>query len=333
MKVTVSLDGSISSVYDKVNKREALLPNRSGNNLTVYEDKGDAWDFNLNYYEKPLGCFSLQSSHAELDGPEAILTQHYTFGESVLTERIILTAGSRKLDFVTTVDWKETHKMLRTSFPVDVQARQASFDIQFGYLQRPTSRNTSWEIAQFEVPGQKYADISEGGYGVALLNDCKYGYRVEGNILDLNLLRSPTYPDLVADKARHEFTYSLYPHEGDHLAGGVILVSYELNIPVRVTKLKASSGQLTSEFSFCQLKAKNIVIETIKKAEDEKALIIRLYESHGIRTKTGLSFGLPITSAQIVNLLEEQPVPLKIQDNIVALSFNPFEILTLKLKI
>jgi len=334
LKIKFNQDGSIASIFDKENQQEVMVEGARGNLLAVYEDNGDAWDFNLNYDEKTFGYFKLESSVAKLNGPAAELRQAYTFGDSRLTQKIRLFSGSRRLDFITEVDWKETHKMLRTSFPVNVHATEAACDIQFGYLKRTTANNTSWEKAQFEIPAQKYVDISEKNHGVALLNDCKYGHQVKENVLDLNLLRSPVYPDSVADKAHHEFTYALYPHAYDHLEGGVIQAAYELNNPLRVMPLP--EGHITqtgmpSEASFCQIQPENIILETIKKAEDSSEMILRLYESWGTKTSGNIELGIPVKKAILVNLMEEEQKPLKVKNNQIEITFKPFEIHTLKL--
>lgn len=334
LKVKFASDGAVVSVFDKENKREVMAPHTRANQLAVYEDKGDAWDFVLNYDEKSPGYFKLESSVAKVDGPLAEIRQTYTYGTSRLVQKIQLFSGSRRVDFVTEVDWKETHKMLRTSFPVDIHANEAACDIQFGHIKRPTSSNTSWEAAQYEIPAQKYVDLSEKTYGVALLNDCKYGHQVKENVLDLNLLRSPVYPDPVADKACHFFTYSLYPHAWDHLEGGVIQAGYELNNPLRIIPMpenQISQVGMPPEASFCQVEPDNVILETIKKAEDSQELILRLYEAWGTQTPCQIHLGLPLKKASLVNLMEEELNPLKIKNTQVELDFKPFEIHTLKL--
>ncbi|MBW7461671.1 alpha-mannosidase, partial [Paenibacillus sepulcri] len=160
---------------------------------------------------------ALEETAAFSDGPAAGLILQYRYGQSTLTQKLVLTEGSRRIDFVTKVDWKESGRMLRTSFPVDVRSDSVSCEIQFGYLKRQTHRNTMWDYAKDEICAHHWVDLSEADYGVALLNDSKYGYSAAGSILDLNLLRSPSYPDPEADRAVHEFTYSLYPHGGNHV--------------------------------------------------------------------------------------------------------------------
>jgi len=326
LRVTFDASGVIVSVFDKANGREALRPGEPGNVLAVYEDIGDAWDFAADYAAKAPGAFTLVEAEAWIDGPRAIVRQTRKFGKSTLTQNIILTAGSRRVDFETHVDWREADKMLRTSFPVAVNADSARCEIQFGNIARPTTKNTSWDAAKFEVCGHKWIDISEAAYGVALLNDCKYGHCVHGNTLDLNLLRATGWPDPIADRAEHNFTYSLLPHAGDYAGGEVVREGYALNMPLRVVN---GAGSVPSLF---QVDQANVIIEAIKKAEDSGDIIVRLYEAHGASTTVKAQFGLKVSSVAVVNLMEEGDEPLTVMDGAVTFDVKPFDIVTLKVK-
>jgi len=201
----------------------------------VYADLGDAWDFPMDYAEQTPRYFELVSATPRVDGPRAVMDQIYRLGASELRQEIALTAGSPRLDFISQLRWREPRAMLRASFPVAVHAEDATFEIQFGHIRRPTHRNTTWDLARDEVMAHKWADLSQRDYGVALLNDCKYGHKVKGNTIDLNLLRSVPYPGPglwrmrawwpgsrtmpTTDQCDHIFTYSLYPHPGDHVEG------------------------------------------------------------------------------------------------------------------
>ena len=319
--------GEIVSVFDKANRREALRPGEAGNVLSVYDDEGDAWDFAPDYAAKTPDAFKLVESEAWVDGPRSIVRQVRRYGESTLTQNIVLTAGSRRLDFETHVDWREPGKMLRTRFPVAVNAESARCEIQFGNIARPTLQNTSWDVAKFEVCGHKWVDISEGAYGVALLNDCKYGHKVHGNVLDLNLLRGTTWPDPIADRAEHDFTYALLPHAGDYAAGGVVREAYALNVPLRVVSAANGAAPLL------QIDQVNVIAEAVKKAEDSGDTIVRLYEAHGASVRTAVRFGFPISGVSAVNLMEEEDEPLVVTDGAVTLDIKPFEIVTLKVKV
>lgn len=321
-------NGNLISLIDKENDREVL--DGPGNMLAVYDDHGDAWDIEYNYRDRSPHYFELISETVGVDGPQAILHQHYEFGQSTLDQQIILTAGSRRIDFHTTVDWREDNKMLRTSFPVAVQTLEATCDIQFGTIKRPTHQNTSWDLARHEICAHKWIDLSQRDFGVALLNDCKYGYHIDGNLLDLNLLRSPSYPDPIADRGTHQFTYALYPHEGDHIVGRVAQAGYELNVPLQsIVPDKGGNGRLLGK-SFMKVDSEGIVIETVKIAEDDNSLIVRLYESQGSNVEAALQFGFDVISVQVTDLMERHISELRVVDNHVELIFQPFEIMTLR---
>ena len=324
-------DGSVRSVFDKVAQREVILGGEAGNRLAVYDDPGDAWDIPMDYADRPPKHFALVSSEVIIDGPKAGVRQTYKFGDSTLVQDAILTTGSARLDFVTRADWRESAKMLRTSFPLAVHASEATCEIQFGSIKRPTHRNTTWDVARYEVCAQKWVDLSERGYGVALLNDCKYGHKLLDTTLDIDLLRSPHHPDPMADRAEHEFTYSLLPHCGDHVDGGVVREGFELNVPLRV-HTASGGGDRPATASLVSVDAPNVVIDTVKKAEDSGDLILRLYEAHGASARAAVSFGFPIESASLVDLMEENDQPVDVAGGGVQVALSPFEIQTLKVR-
>ncbi len=337
LRVSFNPDGSISSVYDKENDREAIAQGEAANVLAVYRDEqgSDAWDFAMAYAEHEPEQFALVSAEPFADGPRAGVRMVYRYGEgetaSEVTQEVALTTGSRRVDFVTRVDWRASNRMLRTLFPLAVTASEATCEVQFGHVRRPTHRNTSWDLAKFEICAHKWIDLSDRGYGVALLNDCKYGHRAVGNLLDINLLRSPGFPDPVADRAVHEITYCLLPHAGDHLCGGVIRAGYELNVPLQVTEVEASAGDMPAQASMIQVDAANVIVEAVKKAEDSDDMIVRLYEAHGASGKATVSFGFPVGEVAIVDLMEENATVVEAKEGKVELAFGPFELLTLRI--
>lgn len=333
LKIQFAGDGTIQSIFDKEYNREVIASEAAANRLSVYEDQGDAWDFPIYYDEKLANYFELKSTEVRIDGPRAVVRHVYTFGQSKLVQEIILTAGCRRIDFNTEVDWQESNKMLRTSFPVNVYTTEATCDIQFGNIKRPTHRNTSWDMAKFEICAHKWVDLSQGDYGVALLNDCKYGYKVLKNVIDLNLLRSPGYPDPTADRSQHEFIYSLYPHRGDHILGEVAKAAYELNIPLKILATKAHKGKLPANKSFIKVGAENVIVETVKKAEDDDNLIIRFYEAYGIGTRTKIHLNFEAKTVQLVDIMEENAKLITLDGKSVELYFRPFEIHTLKISV
>jgi alpha-mannosidase len=332
LRIAFDKSGAIVSCFDKEAAREALAPGMLGNLLAVYQDDGDAWDIPMNYRERAPKRPRLHATEIVRDGPRAALCHTYRIGNSTLRQEVVLLAGSRRVDFVTTVDWRESGKMLRTSFVPAVSANEATCDIQFGSIHRPTHTNTPADWAKFEICAHKWIDISDRGYGVALLNDCKYGHRVQGNVLDLNLLRSPGHPDPVADRTEHRFTYSLYPHQGDHVAGGVMRAGYELNVPLRVLSERPGGEKLASSVAWFRIDAPEIVIETVKQAEDGQGLVVRLYEAVGASTRAELACGFALAEAAETNLIEEEPKPLDVSGGALRLDFRPFEIRTLRLK-
>src|SRR5581483_542880 len=229
-----------------------------------------------------------------------------SFGASVIDQTMTLAAGSRRIDFVTDVDWFEDHKFLKVAFPVAVRSAAARFETQFGHLARPTHANTPLEQARFEVCAQRWADLSESGYGVALLNDCKYGYDVRGHTLRLSLLRAPTAPDPLCDRGRHRFTYALLPHAGDLTP--VIAAGYALGAPLVVRSAPPSAqAARPAEHSLVDISTVlpggtagppgGFVVETVKAADDGRGVVVRGYEALGGRRRVRLIPGFPCTAA------------------------------------
>ncbi|MCJ7842953.1 glycosyl hydrolase-related protein [Lederbergia sp. NSJ-179] len=328
--ITFHHDGTIQSIFDKENGRETIEYNGAANQLAVYHDHGDAWDFPTDYRSTKKMRPLLKNIKSEVNGPTSTVTHLYEYGDSTIQQSVVLTLGSRRIDFKTKVDWKESNKMLRTSFPLKLRSDQVHCDIQFGYLNRPTHRNTKWDFAKDEICAHQWIDMSESNYGVALLNDCKYGHRAEKNVLDINLLRSPNHPDAKADRAIHEFVYSFYPHKDDFIAAEVYKKGYELNTPIhRVEETKNGIEDKNRQASFVQLSGENIMISSVKKAEFDDDMIIRLYETSGSHTETKITFGFAVQEMEETNLLEQsgQLIPLG-----SPISFKPFEIKTLKVK-
>jgi alpha-mannosidase len=348
LRVEFGRDGAIASIYDKRADREVIPAGAAANRLAVYADLGDAWDFPMDYAEQTPRHLELVSARARRDGPRAVMQQAYLLGHSELRQEIVLTAGSPRLDFVSDLHWREPQSMLRTSFPVAVHAEDAAFEIQFGHIRRPTHRNTTWDLARDEVAAHKWVDLSQRDYGVALLNDCKYGHKVKGTVIDLNLLRSVPYPGprlvqdsdvrpgephhAYTDQCDHTFTYALYPHLGDLVEGRVVQAAYAMNVPLRIVKASAHAGKLPVEASFLQMDAPNVVIEAVKRAEDGDDVILRLYEGEHRGAKAVLRFGFPALAAWEADLLEEPLTPLSLKDGEVSLEIAPFEIKTVRVR-
>ena len=318
--------GEMVSAFDKEVEREVL--EGIGNVLSLYEDRPnnwDAWDIDFFYRDALLETADVSSKSSGSKG--SISKQiEFTFkiGVSKIVQKIVLQPASKRIDFQTKVDWKEKHKMLRVHFPVTVMSDQATFDIQYGYVKRNSHRNTSWDKAKFEVVGHKYADLSDHDYGVALLNDCKYGYMVHDNLLDLNLLRSPSNPDPDADMGEHEFIYSLFPHKHDLIRSGVITESTCLNQgPVM---LEGVSSDLEIPI---KLSGEGLELSVLKKAEKENCWVVRIVETHGRNSRGTLHLQGSINEC---NLIEWENIDEK--ENIQGkylIELSPFEIKTYKI--
>ena len=321
--------GQITSLVDKELEHEFVSKGQVLNSLVLYRDTGDAWDMQMHYAEQQPELFVLDHAHALIDGPQAILEFEFSHGASKIQQSVVLTKNSRRIDFVTKVHWQESGYMLRTSFPVAVQADEATYEIQFGNIRRPNHINTSWDMARYEVCAHKWVDISERSWGVSLLNDSKYGHKVIENTIDLDLLRSPSQPDPVADRGDHEFIYSLYPHRGDYVAGKVIQHAYELNTPIRMIDSRESLNQMNDGRSFITVSDPNIIVEAIKKAESGDAIIARMYESTGSSVKTRCRVPDGTQKVVLVDLMENPIRQLDMFESDIEIQFHPFEIHTL----
>jgi alpha-mannosidase len=319
----------LTSIWDKEERREVL--SGSGNLLQLHDDnpaRWDAWDLDPDH----------RNSFTELTGVEemqwrgglrGLLSFGRRFGGSWLFQTMSLDAGSRVLRFETFVDWQERHKMLKVAFPVTVTDREATYEIQFGHIRRPTHEDTSQAKAMFEVCAQRWADLGDGGYGVALLNDCKHGYDIHGSVMRLSLLRGPTHPDPTADLGGHQFTYALMPHPGDFREAGVIEAAEDLNSPLLPAYGNFSPG---SARSLIEVDTRQVVVEAIKRAEDSDATIVRLYEAWGRRCEARLRTTLPASRAFLCDLLERNREEVAVRGGMLELELSPFKILTVKLE-
>jgi alpha-mannosidase len=315
---------------DKEDDREILPSGERGNLLSLYEDRPHAWDaWDVDeFYENELLETARGGTVQRISGPARQgLVAELRIGNSTLRQSVWLEPNSKRLDFVTDVDWREDHKMLRVSFPTTVHAQEASFEIQYGFIRRPTHANTLWDHARFEVVGHRWADLSQRDYGVALLNDCKYGYKVRGHVLDLNLLRSPTEPDPIADRGRHRFTYSLLPHSGDLVSSDVLVHAAVLNQGLTlVAGVDASAAALP-----VHVEGDGIDLTVLKKAEETACLVVRLVESRGMRARGVLSARDPNARFVPTDLVEWNDDEARASTGSVALELSPFEIRTYKI--
>ena len=336
IRIELNSDGDITRVYDKVYAREVLPEGAIANQFQAFEDRPmnwDAWDVDIFYDDKQWFADPATSIRVIEEGPlRATLEVQRRILHSEYTQRISLNYNSPRLDIDTQIDWRERHILLKVAFPVDILSPVATYEIQWGNVQRPTHRNTSWDWARFETCSMKWVDLSEGDYGVSVLNDCKHGHDIKDNVIRISLLRSPTMPDPEADQGEHRFTYSLLPHAGNW-DEKTIGAAYALNDPLVVyTPERTGSTSATQPVpALLAVDKPNIVIETVKRAEDGNGLIVRLFESQRRRGQITLTAGFELAEVWHTNLLEENGEQLSSQGKQVSFSIKPYEIVTLRL--
>jgi alpha-mannosidase len=340
LRIELDDHGLLSSVFDRSARRQVLADGSRGNLLQLHPDYPnyfDAWDIDAWYREQVEDLTAVDSIDVVETGPvRAAVRVTRSFGRSSIVQDLRLTAGSPRLEVSNQVDWHEENRLLKVAFPLAVRSPRATYEIQFGHVERPTHANTSWEAARFEVCAHRWADYSEPGYGAALLNDCKYGYDIRADVLRLSLLRAPNWPDPEADRGLHRFTYQLFPHQGDLRPAGVIDAGYDLNVPLRATPgpaVRRARGGRGRRASFLSIDAPNVVVEAVKRSDDGSgALVVRLYEAWGARGPATLSAPWPVARASRTDLLEREEAPVPHHDEQIALELAPFQILTLKLE-
>ena len=339
LRVEFNAEGDITRIFDKQANREVLAPNEVANQFQAFEDRPsswDAWDIEI-FYDDKMWPAEPASSIEMIESGE--LRQTIEIKRKILnseyTQCISLNHNSPRLDFDTHIQWNERHILLKVAFPVDVLAPLATYEIQWGNVQRSTHHNTSWDWARFETCAHKWVDLSEGNYGVSLLNDCKYGHDIHDHVIRLTLLRSPTMPDPTADFGEHQFKYSLYPHAGSW-SEETQREAYLLNDPIIVYRSKVQGekprGRISNLDSLISISSPNVIIETVKRAEDGNGIIVRLYESRRQRGPVQLRAGFSVESAWETNLLEENESALRVENDSIQLDLRPYQIMTIRLK-
>ncbi len=329
----VKLDdkAQIISIYDKEAGREVVEHGKVANAIQAFEDlpyNYDNWELSPYYKQKMWSVDQVASVEPVTDGARAGFKIVRNFLSSTITQHMYLYENSRRIDFETVVDWKEKHIVLKAAFPVNVHTDKAVYETQFGYLERPTHENTPYDAAKFEVCAHKFADISEDDYGVAILNDCKYGHNTEGNVIKLTMLKAGTYPNEAADNEIHTFTYSLYPHAGNHKQGKVVQNAYLLNSPLTAFDA-CGDGSLENVFSTVSCNKENVIIDTVKKAENADAIVVRAYDAYNRRGKAEFTFGFDVKKAYLCDMLENKLSEIPVSDNTIEVDVSTFEIVTL----
>ena len=338
--------GCMTSLFDKRSQTEALAPVETdtggpkdricGNLLQAFVDKPkqwDAWNIDADFEKQHWDLDHADEVKLVESGPlRAVIRLKNHFQNSTFVRDITMYAGMPRVDVKTHADWHEKHILLKVAFPVSAHNDKATFEIPFGSVQRPTTRNTPAEQAQFEVPAERWADISDDKHGFSLLNDCKYGYDAKGNVLRLSLLRSPDWPDPHADEGQHDFTYSLYPHGGSWQEAQTIRRGYELNYKPVMFAAEKHQGTLPPEHAFLQVRPDNVIVTAIKKAEGDDSLIVRFYEWAGKATDVKLQLPPDARQAFDANLMEKPAASLPLENGVATVRTGPFEIKTVSVR-
>jgi alpha-mannosidase len=308
VRVELAGDGSLSSAYDKRAERE-LLAGR-GNQLWAYVDKPrewDAWDLEATYADDGEELPPADDIRVAESGPHRVAVRvERRFRDSRLIQDVRLWAGSARIDLYTRLDWHDRRWLLKARFPLAVRSPRATFETAFGVVERPTHRNTPWDTARFEVPGHRFADLSEPGYGVALLNDGRYGHHALGGELGLSLLRSPIWPDPLADEGAQELTYALYPHLGGWFEGGVLAEAEDLNRPLLARRTGAAPGSSLRPLRVGGVPAG---LGALKVLEDGRGLLLRVYEPQAARGHVELELPDDWKADAALDLLERPDGP------------------------
>ena len=323
LKVTFNMDGTITSIIDKENNKE--LCQDYMNKFVIFTDPVlyyNAWDIRDDYRKLKRYEFKLVNSNTYIDGPEVVRENHYTFNDSSLIQHIKLNALNKLISFETIADWHEKNKMLRVEFKPTIFSDKVNCDIQFGNVDRSTKNETPQEKAQFEICAHKFVNVDNSDYGIALINDCKYGHRVKDGLISLNLLRSPIYPDPTCDRGKQYFNYALYPHEGVWQDSDVVKQAYCFNYPLLISDYYVDIGEIVD------IDNEDVIVETIKPLEEGKGFVLRLYERYGNPCTAKLRVGVKAKEVLLTNMLEQEPTVLTTSK----LDFAPYEIKTIVVK-
>ena len=335
LKVTVDPEtGCITSLFDKKSHFETLAQNSCGNELIAFQDKPkmfDAWNIDADFDKSFTKLDRADSVKLIESGPlRADIRVTRTWQSSKFVQDIILYSGLDEVNVVNDIDWHETHVLLKAAFDLASSGPMATYEIPYGTIQRPTTRNNSWEDAKFEVPAIRWADLGDGEHGFSLINESKYGYDAVSHTLRISLLRSPTDPDPNADRGHHHFSYALYPHAGNWKQALTVRRGYEYNYKLRAVQVDAHAGTLPLSHSFIALDNHNVVLTAVKKAEDRNALIIRFYEWAGDDGAVRIQIPNGATTARLANLMEQpEGTPLTIEDgDVIIVPTHPYQIVT-----
>jgi alpha-mannosidase len=327
--------GQFTRIYDKKHDREVIPDGKRANQIITYEDKPhnyDAWDINHYYTEKSWPVDEMSSVEIVENGPvRACIRTEHPYLDSTIVQYLYFYRDLPQIDIRNEIDWKEEQILVRDYFPVEIHTNEAAFEIQYGNVKRPTHSNTMWDFAKFEVCAHKWLDVSEDGYGVSVLNDCKYGCSVQNGVIGLTMLKSALYPNPEADKEHHTFWYSICPHTGDFREGRTVDRAYMLNNPMMALRKDTDGGTLPQEYSFVRAEEDHVVIEVVKQAEEGEDTILRLYECSNRRGKLHLHVAGDWQKAYETDLLEHNEKALPLADHVITVDVKPYEIKTIRL--
>ena len=337
LRVTVDkTTGCITSLFDKKSNFESLASGACGNELQLFKDLPkdyDAWNIDPGTLDQPPVKLDTADSVTltENDPMRAAIRVVKHTEKSKFVQDIVLYTGDDQVEIQNDIDWHEEHRLLKAAFPLAASSAKATYEIPYGSIERTTERNNSWQKAQFEVPALRWADLGNGSHGVSLINNSKYGYDARDNVLRLSLLRSPTWPDPVADRGRQQFTFALYPHAGDWKQALTVRHGFGFNYGLKAMQVEAHEGALPTRHSFVSAEPENVVLTAMKKAEDGDGLVFHLYEWAGKASEIKLDVPPGAKNAVETNLLE-QPAgkPLKVESGAVRLPVKPYEIVAVK---
>ena len=335
LRVAVSkANGCITSLFDKKTNFETLASGACGNQLQFFKDNPkdyDAWNIDPGTLDvKPETIEKADSVELlKTDEPVIKVTSH--FGKSKFEQTIGLSAEGDEVNVRNRFDWEESHILLKAAFPLAASGPFATYEIPYGTIDRPTTRNNSWEKAQFEVPAMRWADLGDGKHGLSVINNTKYGYDAVGNLLRLTLLRSPKWPDPDADMGQQNFEYALYPHAGTWKDAMTVRHGYEYNYPLSAQATTAHAGSLPATHSFVSVTPENVVLTAVKKAEDANGLVFRVYEWAGKDATAEFHVPPGATSATVTNMMEKpEGSALTVSGDVVKAPIHPYEILTVR---
>ncbi|MDK2807342.1 MAG: alpha-mannosidase [Clostridiales bacterium] len=335
-QITLNEKGHFISIYDKKCQREIIPKGQCANVIMTYEDKPhnfDAWDINNYYTEKSWPLDAVSAIEVIENGPvRGCIKIERPYLESTITQYLYFYPDLYRIDIRNEIDWRESQILVRDYLPVDIHTNEATYEIQYGNVKRPTHYNTSWDFAKFEVCAHKWLDVSEDGYGISILNDCKYGYNVHDGVIGLSMLKSAIYPNPDADKEHHTFWYSICPHEGDFREGDTVAKAYVFNNPYKAVVKKKEASKLQGNFSCLSVDTDHVVVEVVKQEENGSDTIIRLYECNNRRGKVTLDFAFAVDRITECNLLEKEDILLEHDGHKVMFEIKPYEIKTFKVR-